>query len=261
MKIAQYQYETCVSDFQWHVLSRLLPAARRRGRPRTCLRRVLNAIFYVLKSGCPWRMLPKDFPGWKTVYHHFRCWSRSGLLETINTRLRRLLRRLDGKTKEPSAAVIDSQSVRSNAHGGPVGYDAGKKTKGRKRFVCVDTLGWLLGVTTTPANITERCGAKELLRPVLRGHRLKKIWADGGFSGSELSGWVRRLSRVTTVEIIKRISTKPGFHVLPKRWVVERTFAWLVQHRRLVRDYEQSLHSATAWVFLAMIRVMINRYS
>lgn len=177
------------------------------------------------------------------------------------TRLRRLLRRLDGKGKEPSAAVIDSQSVRSNAHGGPVGYDAGKKTKGRKRFVCVDILGWLLGVAITPANITERCGAKELLRPVLRGHRLKKIWADGGFSGSELSGWVRSLSRVTTVEIIKRISTEPGFHVLPKRWVVERTFAWLVQHRRLVRDYEQSLHSATAWVFLAMIRVMINRYS
>ncbi len=117
----------------------------------------------------------KDFPSWKTVYHHFRCWSRSGLLECINTRLRRLLRRLDGKNKEPSAAVIDSQSVRSNAHGGPVGYDAGKKTKGRKRFVCVDTLGWLLGVTITPANITERCGAKELLRPVLRGHRLKKI--------------------------------------------------------------------------------------
>lgn len=226
-----------------------------------CLRRVLNAIFYVLKSGCPWRMLPKDFPTWKTVYHHFRCWSRSGLLESVNALLRQMLRRFEGKNKQPSAGIIDSQSVRSNAHGGPVGYDAGKKTKGRKRFVCVDTLGLLLGVTITPANTTERGGAKELLRPVLRSHRLKKIWADGGFSGSEFSGWVGRLSPATKIEIIKRISAEPGFHVLPKRWVVERTFAWLVQHRRLVRDYEQSLHSATAWVFLAMIRVMINRYS
>ena len=180
MKIAQYP--TCVSDFQWHIISSLLPRARPLGRPRTCLRRVLNAVFYVLKSGCPWRLLPKDFPAWKTVYHHFRSWSRSGLLEAINARLRKILRRFDGRSNQPTAGIIDSQSVRSSGHGGLVGYDAGKKIKGRKRFVCVDTLGWLLGVAITPANIPERTGAKELLQPVLRGYRLKKIWADGGFS-------------------------------------------------------------------------------
>jgi len=259
MKIAQYP--TCVSDFQWHIISSLLPRARPLGRPRTCLRRVLNAVFYVLKSGCPWRLLPKDFPAWKTVYHHFRSWSRSGLLEAINARLRKILRRFDGRSNQPTAGIIDSQSVRSSGHGGLVGYDAGKKIKGRKRFVCVDTLGWLLGVAITPANIPERTGAKELLQPVLRGHRLKKIWADGGFSGPEFSNWVSHRQPSTTVEIVKRISAKSGFHILPKRWVVERTFAWMVQHRRLVRDYERSPVCAAAWVFLAMIRIMINRYS
>jgi len=173
MKIAQYP--TCVSDFQWHVLSSMFPKARRLGRPRTCLRRVLNAVLFVLKSGCPWRLLPKDFPAWKTVYHHFRSWSRSGILAAINARLRKLVRRLEGRNDNPSAGIIDSQSVRSDGHGGAVGYDAGKKIKGCKRFVCVDTLGMLLGVAITPANVPERAGAKELLQPILRAQRLGKI--------------------------------------------------------------------------------------
>jgi transposase len=259
MKIAQYP--TCVSDFQWHILSSMLPKARRLGRPRTCLRRVLNAVLFVLKSGCPWRMLPKDFPAWKTVYHHFRAWSRSGILAAINACLRKMVRRLEGRSNNPSAGIIDSQSVRSDGHGGLVGYDAGKKIKGRKRFVCVDTLGMLLGVAITPANVPERAGAKELLQPILRTQRLGKIWADGGFSGPEFSNWVSCQRSSTKVEIVKRISENAGFHILPKRWVVERTFAWIVQNRRLVRDYERSPQCAAAWVFLAMIRVMINRYS
>lgn len=259
MKIAQYQ--TCLSDFQWLTVKPLLPVASKRGRPRTCQRQLINAILYTLKSGCPWRMLPVNFPPWKTVYHHFRLWSLSGVFEKINGHLRRILRTFSGRKKQPTAGIIDSQTVRSDPHGGEVGYDAAKKTKGRKRFVCVDTLGWLLGVFITPANTTERCGAKELLQPVLCRHRLKKIWADGGFSGPEFSDWVAGLSPSTSVEIIKRISAEPGFHILPRRWVVERTFAWLVQHRRLVRDYERSVHSARAWVFLAMIRIMLNQYS
>lgn len=259
MKIAQYP--TCVSDFQWHIVSGLLPAARRVGRPRTCMRRVTNAIFYVLKSGCPWRMLPKDFPAWQTVYHHFRSWARSGLLEAINSYLRTELRRLEGKRAKPTAGIIDSQSVRSSAHGGAVGYDAGKKIKGRKRFVCVDTLGLLLGVSVQTADTPERSGAKVLMRPVLGSHRIKKIWADAGFSGPEFAGWVKRQRPRAAVEIIRRIAARPGFQVLPKRWVVERTFAWITHHRRLVRDYERSTLHASAWIFLAMIRVMLNQYS
>jgi len=255
------QYETCVTDFQWHIISPLLPSARRRGRPRTCLRRVLNAILYVLKSGCPWRMLPKDFPAWKTVYHHFRAWSRSDLLESINACLRRALRSLIGRNSSPSAGAIDSQTVRSNPHGGQVGYDAGKKTKGRKRFICVDVLGWILGVAILPANTPERCGAKKLLSSMLRKFKLKKIWADGGFSGPEFANWVEKESPRCVVEIVKRIADKPGFNILPRRWVVERTFAWLVNNRRLVRDYEKSETSARGWVFLAMIRLMLNQYS
>jgi putative transposase len=148
---------------------------------------VSDAIFYVIKSGCPWRMLPREFPAWKTVYHHFRLWARSGLLEVVNSRLRKMLRRFEGKKPRPSAAVIDSQSVRSDRHGGPVGYDAGKKIKGRKRFVCVDTMGWLLGVVVAAANVPERTGAKELLQTVLQKNPLKTIWADGGFSGPEFA--------------------------------------------------------------------------
>lgn len=181
-----------------------------------------------LKSGCPWRFLPKDFPAWKTVYHHFRAWSRSGVLVEINARLRKMVRRLEGRNIHPSAGIIDSQSVRSNGHGGLVGYDAGKKIKGRKRFVCVDTLGGAI----TPANVPERSGAKELLQPILRAQRLGK-----------------------------KISAYAGFHTLPKCWVVERTYAWIVQHRRLVHDYERFPECAAAWVFLAMIRIMINLYS
>ena len=259
MKIAEY--ETSLTDFQWKILVPLLPKKARTGRPRTCLRRVVDAVLYMVKSGCPWRLLPKDFPSWKTVYHHFWAWSRSGLLEAINTVLRESLRKLAGKKKRPSAAVIDSQSVRAAAHGGKVGYDAGKKTKGRKRFLCVDTLGLILGLFLTSADTPERAGAKNLLAPVLKEHRLRKIWADGGFTGKEFAHWVREQRPQTEVEIIKRSDSVKGFTVLPKRWVVERTFAWLHHHRRLVRDYEKTVASAKAFVFAAAIRIMLNQYS
>jgi putative transposase len=225
------------------------------------LRRVLNAILYVLKGGGQWRMLPGDFPPWQTVYHHFRSWARSGLLERINQALREMMRALLGRQGEPSAGIIDSQTVRSDGHGGEVGYDAGKKTKGRKRFVCVDTLGYLLGLHIVPAHTPERAGAKALLEPVLRRHSLRLIWADAGFNGPEFAAWVAATRPGTTLEIVRRLEGQPGFQVLPKRWIVERTFAWLVRHRRLVRDYERSLSSASGWVFLAMIRIMLNQFS
>ena len=178
-------------------------------------------------------MLPKDFPAWKTVYHHFRAWSHADLLDSINDCLREALRSLVGRSKTATAGIIDSQTVRSTPHGGQVGYDAGKKTKGRKRFICVDVLGWILGVAILPADTPERCGAKTLLASVLEKFKLKKIWADGGFSGPDFANWVKGKYSKGVVEIVKRIADNPGFNVLPRRWVVERTFAWLVNNRRL----------------------------
>ena len=259
MKIARY--DTNLTDFHWRILRPLLPQAARTGRPRTCLRSVIDAILYITKSGCPWRLLPNDLPVWKTVYHHFRAWSRSGLWERIAAMLSRCLRKISGRKARPSAAVIDSQTVRSAGHGGSVGYDAGKKTKGRKRFICVDTLGMIVGLFIGKADLPEREGAQELLTEVLGYQPLEKIFADGGFSGSAFANWVGGIGRGCKVEIIKRSDTAKGFHILPKRWVVERTFAWLMHHRRLVRDYERSVGSAKAFVWVAAVRIMLNQYS
>ena len=258
MKIASY--ETDLTDAQWALIKRHLPVAKKRGRPRTDLRIVWAAILYLAKAGCPWRLLPHTFPPWKTVYHHFRQWSRSGLLATLNTKLRALARKAAGKRVRPTASVLDSQTVRSNPHGGHVGYDAGKKTKGRKRFLLVDTLGWLLGAAVAPAHTPERAGGQALLAPVLPHFPwLRKLWADGGYTGEDFAAWVKTQRPKLEVEVIKRSDDTRGFKVLPKRWVVERTFGWLMQHRRLVRDYEQTETSATGWIFLAMIRVMLRR--
>lgn len=253
-------YETCVDEFQWKIVKPHLPKRAKTGRPPADLRQVLDAIFYVAKSGCQWRMLPSDFPKWRTVYGHFQNWSKSGLLEKIHQVLREALRKLAGRECEPTAAIIDSQTVRSDPHGGEVGYDAGKKTKGRKRFLCVDTLGYIVGLFVTPANTPERAGAKSLLEPVLKGGAIEKIWADGGFSGPELAAWVEATGGGATLEIVRRSDTASGFTVLPKRWIVERTLAWLVQNRRLVRDYEKSFESARAFVYVAAIRLMLNQY-
>ena len=253
-------YETDLTDAQWTLIEPLLPAAKRRGRPRTALRPVFEAILYLTKAGCPWRLLPKSFPPWKTVYHHFHPWSRSGRLITLNTKLRALTRADAGQRARPTAAVLDSQTVRSNPHGGAVGYDAGKKTKGRKRFLLVDTLGLLLGAAVQPASTPEREGARSLLEPLLPKFTWRrKLWVDGGYTGEEFATRVKAQRPNLEVEVIKRSDDMSGFKVLPKRWVVERTFGWLMQNRRLVRDYEQTESSATAWVFVAMLRVMLRR--
>lgn len=204
--------------------------------------------------------VPKSFPPWKTVHHRFRKWCLDGTWILINHTLRALVRTEDGRKAEPSAAVLDSQTVRSDAHGGEVGYDAGKKTKGRKRFIIVDTLGLLLGVIVLPADVPERAGAQRLLGPLMPAlRRLEKLWVDGGYSGPDFAGWVRAGLPKLDVEVIKRSDNIKGFEVLPRRWVVERTFGWLVQHRRLVRDYEKTETSAAGWIAVALSRIMLRR--
>ena len=253
-------HDTDLTDAQWHLLEPLLPPRKPMGRPPTPLRSLLNAILYLVKSGCSWRLLPKSFPPWKTVYHRFRAWCLDGTWLAINHAFRSLARVEDGRRPEPSAAVLDSQTVRSDAHGGDVGYDAAKKTKGRKRFIVVDTLGLLLGVLVLPANVPERIGARQLLGPLMPAlGRLRKLWVDGGYSGPELAAWVRERSPKLDVQVVKRNDSVKGFKVLPKRWVVERTFGWLVQHRRLVRDYEKTEESAEGWIAVALTRVMLRR--
>ena len=227
------KYETSLTDEQWSNIQPHLPPLKTRGRPATDRRIVLDAILYVLKGGIPWRMLPSDFPSWKTVYHVFRKWALDRTWESINAVLRAEVRKEADKRCRPTAAVLDSQSVKSGPHGGSVGYDAAKKIKGRKRHLLVDTLGLVLGVGITPASAPEREGAKEMLQRTLPWFDwLRKLWVDGGYSGPDFAEFVRDIRPKLETEVIKRSESSGGFKVLPKRWVVERTFGWLMQHRR-----------------------------
>ena len=253
-------YDSCLTETQWAYLKPMLPKPAKRGRPRTDLRRILDAILYVVKGGIPWRYLPTDFPPWKTVYHVFRKWTLNHLWAAINDALRTLVRKAQGKRSQPTAAVLDSQSVKSAGHGGPVGYDAAKRIKGRKRHMLVDTLGLLLGVAVTSASSTERAGAQVVLGRVLTWFTwLRLLWVDGGYTGATFANWVKELRPKLAVEVVKRSDPTAGFKVLPRRWVVERTFGWLMHHRRLARDYETSETSAEAWIFIAMIRIQLRR--
>lgn len=253
-------YDSSLSDSQWDILQLVLPKRSKRGRPPTDLRRILDAILYVLKGGVAWRLLPADFPSWKTVYHVFRKWARTGVWSTVNDLLRAEARVLEDKRPQPTAAILDSQSVKSDPHGGEVGYDAAKRIKGRKRHLLVDTLGLLLSVHVSPASVPEREGARDLLKGALGSFkRLRKLWVDGGYEGTNFAEQVQEICPALEVEVVKRSDDVKGFKVLPRRWVVERTFGWLMRHRRLARDYEKTESSAEAWIYLAMIRIQIRR--
>ena len=253
-------YETSLTDAQWAYLKPMLPKPAKRGRPPIDRRRIFDAILYIVKCGCPWRYLPTDFPAWKTVYHVFRQWIRNHQWAALNDALRTLVRKTHGKRSRPTAAILDSQSVKSAGHGGSVGYDAGKRIKGRKRHLLVDTLGLVLGVAVTPASTTERDGAQMVLGRVLGWFTwLRILWVDGGYTGETFAQWVRGLRPKLAVEVVKRSDTTVGFKVLPRRWVVERTFGWLMRQRRLARDYETTESSAEAWIHIAMIRIQLRR--
>jgi transposase len=258
MKIAFY--ESDLTDAQWALLEPILPARKKLGRPPTDRRRIVDAILYVIKGGIQWRLLPNEFPPCKTVFHIFRQWARDNTWEAINARLRAQVRAAEGRDCRPTAAILDSQSVKSDPHGGVVGYDAAKRIKGRKRHLLVDVLGLVLGVFVSPANLPEREGGQGLLARTLEPFSwLRLLWVDAGYTGEAFAQWIKSIRPKLQVQVVKRSDDTSGFKVLPRRWVVERTFGWLMRQRRLVRDYETTETSAEAWIYIAMIRIQLRR--
>ncbi|MCJ0907292.1 IS5 family transposase [Rhodococcus sp. ARC_M6] len=254
-----------VTDAQWAILEPLLPPAGNTqghgGRPeKHCRRVILDSIFYVVRGGIAWRQLPSEFPPSTTVWAIFARWVRAGVWQRIHDALRDRARIGDGRNPLPSAAIIDSQSVQGadTVPRSSRGYDAGKKTNGRKRHIAVDTNGLLLAVVVTMAGIQDRDGAVRLLA-ALRAHfsTVSLVWADGGYAG-RLIGCAKSVLSLT-VQVVKRTDSGKGFKVLPRRWVVERTFAWICKHRRCVRDYETRSDHHEAMVYIAMIATMSRR--
>lgn len=257
----QTVYLTDLRDEHWQLLRPLLPARSQTGRPPADRRRVVNGILYLLRTSCAWRLLPKEYGPWSTVYGVFRLWVKQGLWERIHNTLRDKVRAANGRRPSPTAAILDSQTVKVGDQGGVRGYDAGKKTAGRKRHILVDVLGLLLGVSVGSADEPDRDGARTLLpRSIYRYGRLAKIWADAGYAGA-LVAWVKALRPRGRLhlDIVRRSDTAKGFQVLHRRWIVERTFGWFVKQRRLVRDYEAKTQHSEAMLYIAMIPLMLRR--
>lgn len=253
-------YPTDLSDEQWELLCLMLPPPERFGRKRTVdLRDVFNALCYLARSGCQWRLLPKEYPKWQTVYYYFRLWRDAECFIVINDRLRAKLRQRVGKNENPSAAIIDSQSVKTDEQAEARGFDAGKKVKGRKRHILVDTLGLLLKAKVLTADVQDRDAARMLLTEIKdQMPRLQLIWADGGYRG-KLIVWVA-VQCLWILKIVKRNDQLKKFVPLPKRWIVERTFSWLNRNRRLSKDYERKIQSSEAWLYLSMSILMLRRF-
>jgi putative transposase len=281
-------YPSDLTDHEWHLLEPYLPAPKRRGRPRVhSPRQILDAVFYVLKSGCQWRMLPRDFPPWKTVFHYFRMWRLDGTWERVNRALRRLLREKLGRDPEPSAGIVDAQSVKTTGVGGEQrGFDGGKKVRGRKRHLLVDTEGLVVEARVHSAKVPDQDGIRRLLDPARdRLPRLCYLWADAGYRGrgkewveealgvevevvnrtpkpppkKVLRVWAREWFKAGREMDLKKLPERPAFENLPRRWVAERTFAWISHNRRMAKDYERLCATGEAFVYAAMARLMVRR--
>ena len=286
--MASRRYSSDLSDEEWRLLKPHLPAPKRRGRPRLhSPRQIVNAVFYVLKSGCPWRMLPREFPPWTTVFHYFRACRLDGTWERMNQAMRRRLRERLGRHPEPSAGIVDAQSVKTTGVGGEQrDFDGGKKVRGRKRHILVDTEGLVVEVRVHNARVSDQDGIRRLLEPVKhRLPRLSYLWVDAGYRGrgrdwaEEALGlevevvnrtpkpppekvlriWAREWFREGREMDLGKLPKRPAFEKLPRRWVAERTFAWISHNRRLGKDHEWLCATSEALIYAAMTRLLVRR--
>ena len=266
-------YATDLSEEEWWILEPLIPEAKPGGRPRAHdTRELLDAIFYIVRGGCAWRLLPHEFPPWQTIYHYFRTWRLDGTWERINSVLRERVRAMAGREATPSAAILDSQSARTTEKGGARGYDGAKKINGRKRHLLVDTGGLVMKARVHPADLADREGAKMVLDRIGESFPdLRHLWADAGYRGADLRRWITE-GLGLSLEIVQRkprwvwvrndVEPEPipaGFEVIRRRWVVERTFAWISRNRRMSRDYELLPETGEALIYVTMIRLMLKR--